>query len=61
MWLCFVQLVCFGREHAPGDTRPPDDETRTRVIETVRPSFEPYVRGTDVHFTAACWLTTARA
>lgn len=38
-----------------------DDQTRARVIETVRPAFEPYVHGAEVRFTAACWLVTARA
>jgi hypothetical protein len=37
-----------------------DDVTRTRVIEAIRPAFEPYVHGADVRFTAACWLITAR-
>src|SRR5262249_6647033 len=32
-----------------------DDATRTRVVEAVRPAFEPYVQGDDVRFTAACW------
>jgi SAM-dependent methyltransferase len=38
-----------------------DEATRTRVIEVVRPAFEPYVHGADVRFTAACWMVTARA
>jgi len=38
-----------------------DEATRTRVIEAVRPAFEPYVHGADVRFTAACWMITARA
>ena len=38
-----------------------DEQTRTRVIETVRPAFDPYVRGADVHFTAACWMVAAGA
>jgi SAM-dependent methyltransferase len=37
-----------------------DDRTRARVIETVRPAFDPYVHGSDVRFTAACWLAIAR-
>ena len=37
-----------------------DEPTRTRVVETVRPAFEPYVRGAEVHFTAACWVVGAR-
>jgi hypothetical protein len=38
-----------------------DDQTRTRVIDTVRAAFEPYVHGAEVRFTAACWLVAARA
>jgi len=38
-----------------------DDRTRARVIEAVRPAFDPYVHGADVRFTAACWLVGARA
>jgi len=37
-----------------------DEQTRTQVIETVRPAFDPYVRGTEVHFNAACWTIGAR-
>lgn len=38
-----------------------DDRTRTRVIEAVRPAFDPYVHGTEIRFIAACWLISARA
>ncbi|HMJ12612.1 MAG TPA: class I SAM-dependent methyltransferase [Polyangiaceae bacterium] len=38
-----------------------DDRTRSRVIETVRPAFDPYVHGAEVRFTAACWMVGARA
>jgi ubiquinone/menaquinone biosynthesis C-methylase UbiE len=38
-----------------------DDQTRTQVIETVRAAFDPYVRGTEVRFIAACWMIRARA
>ena len=38
-----------------------DEETRTRVVETVRAAFEPYVRGDDVQFDAACWMLSATA
>jgi SAM-dependent methyltransferase len=38
-----------------------DRLTRTRVIQTVRAAFEPYVRGADVRFIAACWMAGARA
>jgi SAM-dependent methyltransferase len=38
-----------------------DDQTRARVIDTVRAAFDPYVHGSDVRFTAACWMVSARA
>jgi SAM-dependent methyltransferase len=38
-----------------------DADTRARVIEVVRPAFDPFVDGADVRFTAACWLVTAQA
>jgi SAM-dependent methyltransferase len=38
-----------------------DDHTRSRVIETVRPAFDPYVDGDEVRYTAACWMVSARA
>ena len=38
-----------------------DERTRTRVIETVRAAFDPYVDGDEVRFTAACWMVGARA
>lgn len=38
-----------------------DEQTRGRVVETVRAAFEPFVHGTEVRFTAACWTVGARA
>ena len=38
-----------------------DEPTRTRVVETVRAAFEPYVHGADVRYVAACWMIVARA
>lgn len=38
-----------------------DDATRARVVEVVRPAFDPYVHGDAVRYTAACWLIRARA
>jgi ubiquinone/menaquinone biosynthesis C-methylase UbiE len=38
-----------------------DERTRMQVIATVRPAFDPYVRGTEARFTAACWMVGARA
>jgi SAM-dependent methyltransferase len=38
-----------------------DETTRSRVIETLRPAFDPYVRGSEIRFNAACWIVGARA
>lgn len=38
-----------------------DAATRARVIEAVRPAFDPYVSGNEVRYTAACWTIAARA
>lgn len=38
-----------------------DEQTRSSVIATVRATFEPYVFGAEVRFTAACWLVGAQA
>jgi SAM-dependent methyltransferase len=37
-----------------------DDRTRARIAETIRPAFDPYVRGDDVRFTGACWMVGCR-
>jgi SAM-dependent methyltransferase len=38
-----------------------DEPTRSRVIETVRAAFDPWVHGEDVRYTAACWMVRAAA
>lgn len=38
-----------------------DEETRAQVIERVRAAFDTFVHGTEVRFTAACWMVSARA
>jgi SAM-dependent methyltransferase len=38
-----------------------DERLRARVIEVVRPAFDPYVHGAEVRFTAACWMVCAGA
>ena len=38
-----------------------DDQTRAQVVETTRAAFNPYVHGSDVRFTAACWMVSALA
>jgi SAM-dependent methyltransferase len=38
-----------------------EEPLRSRVIETLRIAFEPFVHGTEVRFNAACWVVSARA
>jgi SAM-dependent methyltransferase len=38
-----------------------DEQTRQRVVATVRRAFEPYVHGDAVRFDAACWMIAARS
>ena len=38
-----------------------DAPLRERVVHTVRTAFEPFVHGTEVRFTSACWIANARA
>src|SRR5262245_18675081 len=38
-----------------------DEQTRAQVNETVRADFDPCVDGSEVRFTAACWMVSARA
>lgn len=37
-----------------------DEDARPAVIEMARAAFEPYVHGTEVRFTAACWTIGAQ-
>ncbi|SNY74775.1 class I SAM-dependent methyltransferase [Paractinoplanes atraurantiacus] len=37
-----------------------EEPRRSRIIETVRAAFDPFISGTNVRFTASCWLITAR-
>ncbi|KOU72276.1 SAM-dependent methyltransferase [Streptomyces sp. MMG1533] len=41
--------------------READEQTRAQVVATVRAAFDTYVQGTEVRFTAACWMIGARA
>ncbi|MCX4910965.1 class I SAM-dependent methyltransferase [Streptomyces sp. NBC_00878] len=41
--------------------READEQTRAQIIETVRAAFDRFVQGTEVRFTAACWMVGARA
>jgi SAM-dependent methyltransferase len=41
--------------------RDTDTALRQRVIEVVRPAFDPYVFGSEVRYTAACWTIGAHA
>ncbi|MFH9012098.1 class I SAM-dependent methyltransferase [Streptomyces sp. NPDC017943] len=38
-----------------------DERTRAEVVDAVRPAFDPFVQGTEVRYTAACWEISARA
>ena len=38
-----------------------ESPAREQVVATVRAAFDPYVRGAEVRFTAACWMVSARA
>lgn len=38
-----------------------DERRRAPVLEAVRAAFDPYVQGTQVRYTAACWTVSARA
>ncbi|WSQ13910.1 methyltransferase domain-containing protein [Streptomyces sp. NBC_01231] len=38
-----------------------DEQTRAQIVETVRSAFDTFVQGTEVRFTAACWMVGARA
>ena len=57
------QLVRYISRFGPlGRVLPGTDEaTRARIIATVRAAFDPYVQGTEVRFTAACWMVRAQA
>ena len=37
-----------------------DEATRSRIVPVVREAFEPFVRGEEVRFDAACWMIEAR-
>ncbi|MFF3617587.1 class I SAM-dependent methyltransferase [Streptomyces sp. NPDC002580] len=41
--------------------RDADEPTRARVVESVRTAFDPFVHGSEVRFTAACWRIDAHA
>jgi SAM-dependent methyltransferase len=38
-----------------------DEATRAQVVDTVLRAFDPYVHGSEVRFSAACWMIGARA
>lgn len=38
-----------------------EERIRNQVIDAVRSAFDPYVHGSEVRFTAACWAVSARA
>jgi SAM-dependent methyltransferase len=38
-----------------------DDARRAELVERIRPAFDPFVSGSEVRFTAACWRIAATA
>ena len=38
-----------------------DEQKRARIIGAVRSAFDPFLRGAEVRFTAACWTVAASA
>lgn len=52
----FTQLGPLGRV-----LHESDEQTRARIIATVRAAFDPYVHGDEVRFNSACWRISARA
>ncbi|KJS24141.1 MAG: SAM-dependent methyltransferase [Hyphomonadaceae bacterium BRH_c29] len=38
-----------------------DDDLKRRVVDAIRTSFETYLVGSNIAFTAACWMTRATA
>jgi len=38
-----------------------DEDLKQRVIDAIRTSFETYIVGSNIAFTAACWMTRATA
>jgi hypothetical protein len=52
----FTQLGPLGRVLHDADA-----QTRSRVIESVRSAYDPFVRGNEIRFDAAAWLIAARA
>jgi SAM-dependent methyltransferase len=38
-----------------------DEHTRTRIVDTVRAAYDPYVHGAEVRYNAACWMIVGRA
>jgi hypothetical protein len=65
---CDVECVFPGKYLVPYLTklgpvgmalRDVDEHTRQRVVAAVRSAFDPWVRGAEVRFTAACWMLAA--
>jgi ubiquinone/menaquinone biosynthesis C-methylase UbiE len=52
----FTQLGPLGRV-----LHEADEQTRIRIIATVRAAFDPYVHADEVRFNVACWRVTARS
>ncbi|MEV0239770.1 class I SAM-dependent methyltransferase [Streptomyces sp. NPDC050674] len=56
-------LVTYFTRLGPLGTVLPGTDARTRaeIVEVVRPAFDPFVEGTEVRYTAACWMVSARS
>jgi SAM-dependent methyltransferase len=38
-----------------------DEQVRAKLVDTLRAAFTPFVHGTEVRFTGACWMVSARS
>lgn len=56
------ELIRYGTRFGPVGIalQEADPQTRTRVATTVRAAFDPFVHGSEVRFTACCWMIGAR-
>jgi ubiquinone/menaquinone biosynthesis C-methylase UbiE len=56
------ELIRYGTRFGPVGRvlQEVDAQTRAQVASVVRAAFDPYVQGAEAHFTAACWMVSAR-
>jgi SAM-dependent methyltransferase len=57
------ELIRYGTRFGPVGIalKDADPATRNEVAAAVRAAFDPFVQGTEVRFTAACWMIAARS